>query len=449
MIEYLISTAVFNVYLLFSASASFYFRKDLLLNKRRPMIQVLFAVLIGIFINSMLPQYFDVEHIVFSWMPCQAAYCINYICVTFYLNLSTLRLCDFVITYRFAQLNKSATEVTTTNALERPFFRIAMYFLDYSDKNARIYNNGGTFQTQQSASTSSQINNVFEKRFPMLRIRFTENVMFRNALICFFSCFTFGVACVMGITSSIACNLKNLSTIQLPLYVTVVMFILVSPYLLYIIRNCDDALGVRLEYIFHIGLTLLNFVVFTLTGSVGVLIILIVVSYSISVWWPIFLTWRTKTKNQVTEIEYNEESFLKTLKTPELYAKLKTEVARELSSENLLYYETIKGIFSNWCIPLTMGNHTLESSPSVSTLTKKADPTPAQKKEVMKLLYSRFLRPGAELELNVSTALRSRFLEACQLENPDLNAAVAVNDEVLRSIYCNAFFRVIRAQKGI
>jgi hypothetical protein len=65
----------------------------------------------------------------------------------------------------------------------------------------------------------------------------------------------------------------------------------------------------------------------------------------------------------------------------------------------------------------------------------------------LQTIYTKFIKPGSAFELNKSSALKHEFETAMKSESPDLQILAAVNAEVLKPVFANAFFKLVRRLK--
>jgi hypothetical protein len=253
--------------------------------------------------------------------------------------------------------------------------------------------------------------------------------------------FSLGYSLLFGITFSMAFN-TNVIISQIPLLLCIALFIVNGMMLAYLLRDCNDTLNLRNEL--QLGLlaglaTLVSYVTANLAfkdrtnifqyaqfyTSVGNTFLAAIACFSPFV----------GTKDQTKRAKYDVESFVEVLRNPARYEDLKKAIARELSTENALFYESIAKLFTHCNIPLLFqGKYPLIPIESAAN-SKNIEASD------MRVIYKQFIASNSPNELNISDNLRQEFIDMVQKESPSAEILLRVNDQVLESIYSNAYFK--------
>jgi hypothetical protein len=254
--------------------------------------------------------------------------------------INTIKILDFVISYRLSQLQEQKCYAS----LERPFFKVVEYFL----RRGRI-----TSMSPKEKVTQCKIGYQDLRKYVLISVMF--------AVV-----FSLGVGIPLGLANTKdngGCYWENM---QLPMTIFLGLCILSMPYSYYLVRNCRDSLWVRTEllvYIFSFGIGLTVYATigfypidqtwyFARHNEFFALVIGYYTPYLFSIYWPLYLIFRKSQQLDDSDvIQYSFSTFLKFLRTPELYVRLKAEVAAELSSENIVYYETVQKIYEGLNLP--------------------------------------------------------------------------------------------------
>jgi hypothetical protein len=344
-----------------------------------------------------------------------------------------LRVIDAVVSFRFG------TDLVIV-PLERPFFKAVEFFFRFNGVKINLMNGE---KLQMKAGCMRFCNRT------LTRLIFIDLMI---SLIV-----AWGVAYPVAIVT----NCRPATVMQIPLYLFFGILTALSPYFAWLMRSSPDTIGIRTENI-----------IVSVSMLVGLLVylafsILNVTKDSSSIWsykefyllifdsfipvtmiglYPVILILLNRYKGK-SALAQNEESFIRTLKNEKLYKMLKKEVHNEFSMENIMFYETVRDIYTERQIPLLFGGKALNNvkvsaeDPSEVKLLETSNT-----QELLAKIYSRFIAPNSELELNISNSLKEMFIAEMNSSTPSLAVLSAVNNDILCSIYVNAFSKLVRNQ---
>jgi hypothetical protein len=407
---------VFNIYFIISIAVLHRFRNEEAVAKRLPYTIYTLAIACQIVFNGALVTLSPFDAVRLTYFPCYSVMVIFYIGFPMYCYSYILRVVQFVEAFNLAQGFR-----TTPNIWEEPFYFFVL-------RHRRL---------DSSVKSSSNLTNV--QRVGM-RSFFKYLIIIEAVFISLMVLMIIVVPDSQKILPT--CPLSS----NMILFAMLLLFILVIPYLLYIMRNFKDTLGVMKEirfdlimfviaYFVNMGCLLFrnNYLTVYIGSNTG-LTIAVLSTHATNIWYPIYLT--IKSKRLKMRLVCDEESFLNSLMDENLFGQLKEIAARGLASENILFFEKYREIVKKYDIRRTFLNRELfKDSLIVSEPYNKAD---------FMAIYDQFIRRSSAYELNIDHTICKVI--ACEIDKKtfDLRVYERVMEEVLKMLYLNTFPNLVK-----
>ncbi|EPZ35625.1 hypothetical protein O9G_002633 [Rozella allomycis CSF55] len=236
----------------------------------------------------------------------------------------------------------------------------------------------------------------------------------------------------------------------LGIYIVILGFSLIIPYLLYIIRNIRDSFGIQREltacmisfFVFFTLNFLASFGIVPLNNTfVGGNIFFTAntfICHFISVVRPVIrMYYHERAKRSMT---IDPESFEKVLSTPAMFAELKKIMADMFCVENAMLGRKKRTsiIASRSETPVTR-NSSISQNNAASLFIDSSQKSTVRGED--NDLYERYVKPGSPFELNLPHKLREKCTEMIKEKSP--NAFDEVYKEVWSMIYQNSFPRYV------
>ncbi|KAJ3088478.1 hypothetical protein HK102_008648 [Quaeritorhiza haematococci] len=220
-------------------------------------------------------------------------------------------------------------------------------------------------------------------------------------------------------------------------FISVFVFIvlyLINPYLIFALRRVSDNYGIKRELVIAIT----SFITLYTVHLLGVFGVIPLLPYGLTYNWvvpvsttlchTVLVVWPTiasfhHTANPVSsnghQLAYNQESFEKALKDPELYGRFKEVVAQDFCTENVAYHEFYLQLADMPVVP----------------------------EQAVELLKTRFLNPGAPQELNLSSAVKKKLLHRLDDPTQVKDVLKTIHDDVAVLLYTNSFPKFIKRER--
>ncbi|KAI8815459.1 hypothetical protein BJ742DRAFT_17585 [Cladochytrium replicatum] len=257
--------------------------------------------------------------------------------------------------------------------------------------------------------------------------------------------------------------------------------VIFTPGALFALRHMNDTYGIRQDLyftsVFCIPAFIMYFVIATFIwhykdfGPNDVIYFIFGVSHFMSVVVPLCRMWMEDRSRR--NIRMNYQSFERVVKDPALFKELQDFAIRDFCSEQTIFMEEVMKIRSAAKTALTGRNSVPIEPPSIADpiLRKSASksgissngfemfPTPTRSQtdsfEVRTLpphiiwqcaaVLDVFIRPGSQMELNLSASIRKACIAAVESGNVTINVFDAAYVEVANSLFLNTYPKLVRS----
>jgi hypothetical protein len=413
-------------------------RKQAYISKLIPSITITFAIANQVFLNSSSANSIMFDEFKASYIPCYAIAICSFFSAPLVVFSLMLRSVQFTIIYNLNQRNTISTGI---NSFEKPFYSMLRFFLKRNannSNNTKLSVHQGELTTEASEASGESHSYGIE--------RISDVTFFKSVAV-----LQFILAIILGLTlrnyPAIFSYQKVCPGIQsfVP-FLGFIIFTVFTPYLLYINRKFTDTLGVNTMIkmtLFLFQLSILPAVISLLYSPLIVVLqpftsvflaISSILVHTINIVYPLNRMYRSEKR---VEFKYNEAMFLHILDTPNLYERFKEYVAKELATENLLFYEEYKGLTQKFDLKLFFLNTTFFKFAKTRNDKSLMKPT-------LNRIYKKFIQRNAPNELNIPSECSKAIKQSIEEQTYDIKLLEPVMEEVLRMLYVNSFGRFFR-----
>ncbi|KAI8814326.1 hypothetical protein BJ742DRAFT_787162 [Cladochytrium replicatum] len=253
-----------------------------------------------------------------------------------------------------------------------------------------------------------------------------------------------------------------------------------TPGALFVLRRMNDTYGIRQDLYITTMFSLPSFIVYFIVASVvwhfdgfgpnDVIYFVFGVSHFMSVVLPLYRM--MKEEKGKAKIKMTLQSFEKVLKDPELFKELQRFAIRDFCSEQTIFIQEVHrlraaareivGRYSEIPEPpslaerkslrkspsrsaLSSGGFEMQSTPSRSPIPTDTRPLPAQLVWQCAAILDVFIRPGSQMELNISASIRRACISTLESGYVTITVFDAAYLEVANSLFLNTYPKLVKS----
>ncbi|KAI9144183.1 hypothetical protein BKA69DRAFT_1056160 [Paraphysoderma sedebokerense] len=439
---YIITAAVWNVYILSTALLFYLLRKKDIIRKRN-IHACLFQVFFSVWTGNIWLTRVNLWPTVYASIPWILSAISNYFCVINWLFSYFIRTIILLNDYYSAKI---ASMVNKKSAIKNEEELVQLLHLSPAEKFAfnlqkRIINLGKSSSTPDNRQETIAL--LTNKAGVIKGIGFQELLkclMYSTMIELVILLIVLGYS--EGFTSKALSSSHQFRGLEwIPLYFATVVFLLLVPAFVYLLRNIKDSLFLRLEQTATFVVFYPFFILYVLTYFVRPisnafsfgynlwLFMLLTIVHTITVTAPaLYALLKKDSGNQKVLLNNSIESFTRVLNDATLFAELKQILVENFSIENALFLEEYGVLVPSGASKQT---HTILD----------AEGTQVQIQNIVKM----FIVSGAPNELNITSKTRKAIVAAWQ-KGGHLSAEILepAKLEVIQMMYQNSYPRLLR-----